>query len=326
MKLKMILKRYINRLPEQIKNPLCDAYIDIKYPEMREIKKSFGAKNPESTFYVIRPLSNSVEGLMSLLYNVLLHISYAEQKGYIPVVDFLNYKTQYNVDNENVWEIFFNQPTQFSLEEAYQSRNVIISGMAARRKAYQYLQHRSCDEDNIRETQRFLKKYIKCSTVVKSTLENEEKIIHPENCVGLYLRGTDYTSLRPSGEPRQPSVNEALEKVKLYQNKYKTETVFLVTEDESIYNEVKAKLGKNLRIVSFDAFIKKYDSNDFLAKDGSLDQISKDKHVRGINYLTKILLLSKCKCIVGGRTSGSWAACAFADQDTELEIFRLGEY
>lgn len=63
-----------------------------------------------------------------------------------------------------------------------------------------------------------------------------------------------------------------------------------------------------------------------MAKDGSLDQISKDKHVRGINYLTKILLLSKCKCIVGGRTSGSWAACAFADQDTELEIFRLGEY
>ena len=140
------------------------------------------------------------------------------------------------------------------------------------------------------------------------------------------MRGTDYTSLRPSGEPRQPSVNEALEKVKLYQNKYKTETVFLVTEDESIYNEVKAKLGKNLRIVSFDAFIKKYDSNDFLAKDGSLDQISTDKHVRGINYLAKILLLSKCKCIVGGRTSGSWAACAFADQDTELEIFRLGEY
>ena len=42
MKLKMILKRYINRLPEQIKNPLCDAYIDIKYPEKKLWRKKSG--------------------------------------------------------------------------------------------------------------------------------------------------------------------------------------------------------------------------------------------------------------------------------------------
>lgn len=280
MKIKMMLKKMVYKLPEQMKNTVCDMYMDIKYPEMKENKKSFGENNPNITFYIIRPLSNSVEGLMSLVYNVLLQISYAEQNRYIPVVDFQNYKTQYNVEQENAWEVFFMQPSQYTLKEVYQSKNVIISGVAARRKAYQYLQNRSCDEQDIKKTQLFLRKYLTCSNDVKSILKSESARIHPENCIGLYLRGTDYTCLKPVGEPVQPSVEEALKMVKVYQERYKIDTVFLVTEDEKIYKDVKGTLRENLRIVSFDKFIKKYDSNNFLAKDGSLDQISTDKHVR----------------------------------------------
>lgn len=326
VKLKMRLKKIVYQLPRGVRDTLYDLYMNIKYPEMKEVKKSFGEENPEITFYVIRPLTNSVEGLMSLLYNVLLQVSYAEQNGYVPVVDFQNYKTQYNIADENAWEVFFLQISQYTLEEVYHSKNVIISGVAATKKSYKYLQNRSCDKEDIKRTQLFLKKYIKCSKQVEYILENENEKIHPAECIGLYLRGTDYTSLKPVGEPVQPSVKMAIDKVKLYKEKYKIDNVFLVTEDEKIYKEVKNILKDNLRIVSFDSFIKKYDSNEFLAKDGSLDQISRNRHVRGINYLVKILLLSNCRCIIGGKTSGSWAASAFASENTRIEIFQLGEY
>ena len=326
MKLKMILKKMVYMLPEKLKNELCYAFLSIKYPELKEIKKCYGENNSSVTFYVIRPITNSVEGLMSLLYNVLLQISYAEQHKYVPIVDFKNYKTQYNVANENAWEEFFLQPSEYTLDEVYHSRNVILSGLGASKEAYFYLKNRSCNKRDIEKTQLFLKKYIKYSEKIEKILEEETKLIQPEHCIGLYLRGTDYTKMKPVGEPIQPSVEEAIKKVNEYQKKYGINNVFLVTEDESIYKKVKQELKGNLKIASFDSFIKEYDSKDFLARDGSLNQINADPHVRGKNYLVKIILLSKCRCIIGGKTSGSWAASAFADRNTELDIFELGEY
>ena len=114
--------------------------------------------------------------------------------------------------------------------------------------------------------------------------------------------------------------------VEQYKKKYKLKHVFLVTEDADIYTAVKKVYEDDLKVVSFDKYIKNYTATDFLARDGSLEQLSSDSHTRGLNYLVKILLLSKCRCIVGGKTSGSWAACAFADEGTEFEIFELGEY
>lgn len=316
----------VYKLPKGIKRGVYNIYNLLYYPEMKEKRMSFGKRNPKKIFYVIRPITNSVEGLMALLYSVLVHISYAETHGYIPVVDYKNYKTQYNVADENAWECFFKQVSSYSLEEVYASHNVVLSGLNALNYGYKFLEGRSCRQENIRKTHQFLNKYITCSPEVMEIFNKEVKEICPEKCVGLYLRGTDYVKLKPVGEPKQPTIQQAVDMVEKYKSLYNIKHVFLVTEDEEIYKVIKEKYGEELKVVSFDKYIKNYEANDFLARDGSLEQLNSDPHIRGINYLVKILLLSKCKCIIGGKTCGSWAACAFADENTETVIFELGNY
>ena len=45
----------------------------------------------------------------------------------------------------------------------------------------------------------------------------------------------------------------------------KNANVFLVTEDERIYKEVKSNLGERIVIVSFDNYIKNYSERDFFS-------------------------------------------------------------
>ncbi len=95
-----------------------------------ETHKSFGEKNPDKVFYIVkRDLER--EGLMSYANNFLGHIVYASEQGWIPVVDMQNYRNTYleeaDFGKKNAWEFFFKQPTKYSLEEAYQSKNVVIS-------------------------------------------------------------------------------------------------------------------------------------------------------------------------------------------------------
>ena len=223
-------------------------------------------------------------------------------------MDFKNYKTQYNIADENAWECFFEQISNYSLDEVYQSKNVVLSGINAIYDTYSYLYNKSFDKDDLQKTHLLAKKYIKFSKKAYEFYNKELKHISPQKNIGLYLRGTDYINLKPTGE-NEKKVN-----------------VFLVTEDERIYKEVKLNLGERIVIVSFDNYIKNYSERDFLANGHSLTQLGENAHIRGLNYLVKIMLLSNCKDIVGGKTCGSWAACMLADESTKIDIFELGNY
>lgn len=178
----------------------------------------------------------------------------------------------------------------------------------------------------MQKTHLLAKKYIKFSKKAYELYNKELKHISPQKNIGLYLRGTDYINLKPIGEPIQPTVAQAIEHVNTYIENEKNANVFLVTEDERIYKEVKSNLGERIVIVSFDNYIKNYSERDFLANGHSLTQLGENAHIRGLNYLVKIMLLSNCKYIVGGKTCGSWAACMLADESTKIDIFELGNY
>lgn len=73
----------------------------------RERKISLGKNYPEVIFYVIGH-TDKVGGLFWIVNKVLMHLSYAEEHNYIPIVDFKNYATQYQAEGllhqENIWE------------------------------------------------------------------------------------------------------------------------------------------------------------------------------------------------------------------------------
>ena len=67
---------------------LIRTYLLLKRYDSRKRTIHPSDKNPDKTFYVIRPRKKE-EGLLSCYFFVLDNVSYAIEKGYIPYVDFL---------------------------------------------------------------------------------------------------------------------------------------------------------------------------------------------------------------------------------------------
>ena len=321
-KIKVILKKY-----PVILRHLQFFYSIVKHKERLMQKKSYGDLNGDKTIFVIRPnAEDGVQGLMSLFIQTIRWIDYAKKKNYVPYVDFKNYKTQYFDGENNIWEYYFTQPSKLEYDEVYASRNVILSGVTW---------SENVNDDLLREEIFFSKKLckycteliwdnIKLNNEVKEIVARENYFIKAENCLGLYLRGTDYIKMKPTGEYIQPDIEDVINKVDVFIEKHPQINIFLVTEDGTYYSRLKTLYGDRIKIVSFDTFINNYDGKNFLSKSGVLET---NKKKRGMDYLVKLILLSKCKYLISSITMGSIAAYSLNGGIYEDEyIFDLGYY
>ena len=291
----------------------------------REHKKRGGTDNPQDTIYIIRPRTNGIEGLLALFIWVIRHLEYAKSREFNSVVDMKNYYTQYSDGITNVWEWFFLQPCNITLNEAYTYKNVILSGYKLHNRIDESLL--SADvfyEESVKQKYRDIcRENISVSNDCEKLILQELERIPISECIGVFLRGTDYVKMRPVGEYVQPTAEQVVEKVKEMRSKHGNCPVFLVTEDQLIYDEIKARI-EGLYTVSFDEYISDYNGKTFLAFSGSL---KRDKRLLGLEYLTKIILLSKCRYLVSSIASGSKAAYVLKAEDYDDEyIFNIGKY
>lgn len=91
------MDKFIKRIIDFIKR-----INNLRYKEIKLGKKR------EDVIYVIRFFHG--EGLMSMLYKALGNIEYAEQKGYIPMIDLKHFKNIYQnggVKKMTLGRIFF---------------------------------------------------------------------------------------------------------------------------------------------------------------------------------------------------------------------------
>ncbi len=331
MNIKNYLKHILFKCPESFIHTFYALYNYFYYFNNREIKKEFGSLNPNINFYVIRPRPNSVQGLMSIFMETIKQINYSIEKGYVPIVDFQNYKTQYNdlkQKEKNVWEYYFKQISNYTLEEVYKSKNVYLSGLNSIELCPRELNQRF-DKQSMVKVRNIIKKYIVCNNAVNDFVNTQlnEMNLDIEKTIGLYLRGTDYTKLKPAGHQKQPSMEEAFKQTDIMLEKTNFNNVFLVTEDMEIYKHAKEYYGNKLKSITNDKFISNYSGKDFLINDkNSIEQLSVSPYERGLIYLGKILILSKCSAIVAGNTSGSWGAFALSNGFKYEYVFDLGKY
>ena len=300
-------------------------YTLMKRPEYMQRKASYGNENQEKIIYIIRPNTNDcIQGLMSLFIQVMRKIDYANKMNYIPYVDFKNYKTQYSSDGiENSWEWFFTQPTNIRYESVYNSKKVVLSGVSLKENENMSLFKDSIfkNDDICKNCHSLIWNNISLNDRIVSKVREEEKNIDIAKCIGVYIRGTDYTELKPSGEYVQPSINEVIKKIDEYVKKYPLYNIFLVTEDKKNYDALYRKYGEKIVLVSFDSFIEDYDGKNYLSKTNLLNN---DKRKRGEDYLVKIVLLSKCGVLISSITCGSIAAYAMnGNKYKEKYIFNL---
>lgn len=289
-------------------------------------KRTYGKKNPDRTVYVVKPdYQDGVEGLLSLVYRQLIYIQHAEQKKYIPYVDWKNFKTQYYDGEHNAWNDFFEQPSAITEQEVYESKSVILSGWTFFDVNKDGVFEASVfkNEKLKQESSQIFQKYLKFNQEVLQKVEEEAKKIAVEECIGVYLRGTDYVKLQPSGEYVQPTAKQMMEQVKVFLKKYDA-PIFLVTEDGSIADQIKEAFPDRVRTVSFDSYVRGYDGKDVLSKSNVLNS---DKKKRGQDYLTKMILLAKCRYLITSITQGSKFSYLLNNGKYEDEyVFDLGLY
>lgn len=294
--------------------------------EILQKKCSYGNSNENKIIYIVKPdFQDGVEGLLSLIYKQVLYIHYAKQKGFIPYVDWKNYKTQYYDGNNNVWNYFFKQPSEISEKDVYSSKNVYLSGWTFKNINCQGLFESDIffNSEIEKKSNSLLINNLSFSDEVLNIVDSEAKKLDINNCIGVYVRGTDYIRLKPSGEYIQPNIQLVEKQISNFTSKYNA-PIFLVTEDGNIYDYLVKKFGSSIRIVSYDTFIRNYEGKDVLSKSNILED---NKKLRGQNYLVKMILLSKCKYLISSITQGSKFSYALNGGKYKDEyIFNLGLY
>ena len=315
-KLKHILQsnRAINRLV-------------VLYKE-KEKHVSYGKENPDKTFFVIRRNAPDA-GLFSFAITNIGWIKYAIDNGYIPVVDMENYSNAYitkeNVGKINAWDYYFKQPSGYYFNDIAHSKNVIISSLNAASNKPDFNDLGSIDYWNT-----FSREYFSLSDAVINESDRKEKeLFDRKRVLGVLCRGTDYSSLKPHGHPIQPDPNMVIEKANEEMKRTCCEKIYLATEDESIYEIFVREFGDRLLTISTERYSntgKRLLNEITEQNENGLSDPAREKYKKGFDYAVTIGLLSRCKCLVAGQTSGTLGALLLTKGYESVYLFDLGNY
>ena len=199
-----------------------------------------GNLNPDKVFYVIRRYPGT--GIFSNLAYVINHLQIANRMGFIPVVDMQNYPTVYNEKKKifgthNSWEYYFEKVSNYSLEEVYKSKNIIMTDNRF---------YRDEEFKNKITSSEILLKILKNQIIIKkSKLKTFEylkrKVFKDKKILGVHHRGTGYkiTEYPITINQMINIINEILEKENY-------EKIFLVTEDLNNFNALVKYFGNKI--------------------------------------------------------------------------------
>ena len=250
-------------------------------------------------------------------------LTYLSQ-GYIPIIEVGSYYNVFNnftpSDKDNPWEILFNQPFGYTLEEV--------------KKNAKKIEQLSCSWTNMAPSEghiyqnqmtmdfyRYMsKKYmsIKKEIMDEANIKWKQLFGDSNNILGVLGRGTDFAQLRPGGHSIPPPTEKMIQDVKNMDEKHKYNWIYLATEDDSIRNNFINNFGKKLKMIQ----------NTTISYSGGY--LGDNKDVHGIEfqkmYLISMIILSKCIDIVAARCSGTMGAFIFSEGFRESIVYFLGQF
>lgn len=268
---------------------------------------SFGTKNPEKFFYVIKRTPGA--GLFSNVLYVLNHLKIANDKKFIPFVDMENFPTIYNEDNKihdtfNAWEYFFENYTDISIDEIYQSKNVYITSNK--------LQSHFFKDTNNDDFKKFFKDNLKIKNRYKKIVHYfSKKHFKNKKVLGVHFRGTSYK--RSPGHPFPATKNQILKKINELQSNENYDKIFFVTEEENY----KKFLFSNFKDKSL--FLKSSYRSD---KNDAFECYPRNFHrfKLGREALLEAMLLSECDTLLHITSNISSAAIAWNINTSQKRI------
>lgn len=280
------------------------------------------------TFLIIKRENCSLCGLFSDYIIFLGCINEYISRGLIPIIDLQSYNNVFNgfnvnLSNENPWEIFFNQPFGYSLND------VLRKG-----KNLKYVE---CFSSNYPSLSIFsnevlmgfwhnlAKQYIPVKTkmLLKSKLIIKNLFKKSKNVLGILMRGTDYISKKPKNHPIPPTPEIVLNDIKEMNNKNNYDWYFISTEDDIIRQKFREQLGNKLKYYSYNKAINyNYKQKQFLSD----NEIVKGNINYMETYLLNIIILSQCIDIICARTSGAIGVFILKNGFRNSKYYNMGCY
>ncbi len=252
---------------------------------------SFGRKNPNKIFYVIKRIKGG--GLFSNMLYVLNHLILADKLKAIPVIDMENFTNLYNeknkIDNSyNSWEYYFEPVSKYKLKEVYKSKFVIFcSEEIFKGQSLSYT-------ENTAQLRRVFLKYIKIKKKFLKEVNNfVKKYKINKSTLGIHWRGTDHKVL--PGHPLPPTETQILNAAKKILDKHKLKKIFLITE-QNRYFKIFLREYRD-KLVYFESF-----RSDRL-KDFSSEVRKNHKYNLGRESLIETLVLSNTKYLLCSRSN-----------------------
>ena len=308
-----------------------EAYKNLTMPEQ---KKSFGDKNPDKTFFVIR-LYPPAAGFLADYNYVLGYMKYAYDNGWIPVVDMQNYQTLYNEDHPihgttNVWEYFFEQPLdpatgkRYTLEEVYQSKNVILSNGSDQRCNF------TGDKDpEVLKWQHEMAMRAPFNAEMQAYADKVKASLRvPENMdlIGIAMRGSDLNK-RFYGHAVQLTADEAVpllqERLQSWKKENRELGIFVKSEEQTALDLIASKFEN---VFYSDSVRFKSGESDHVNRSSDLTNKS-GKYENTRQYLGDIYLLSQCDCVISTMNNGYYTAVIWnGGKFSHLETIDKGRY
>ena len=281
---------------------------------------SWGDEHPDRKFLVIRR-RDLAAGLFSHFQTNLAWMRFAEEHGLTPVVDMKTAENLYRGKSREVnpWEIFFKQAEGFRLKDIARAKTVYVTGN--RQPEAPGLKMASFTVAALMIWRQIAHRHAQLTEEILDEVQTvERRLFAGKKVLGVLLRGTDYLALRPPGHPIQPTIELALERVATRVREGGFDLVFLVTEDATIVESFRRAFGDRLRMTDQEPI-------DYRGK----GYIASRKEVRGDlkrahDYLVRIAILSRCKSVICGRTSGSLGAAILSEGFEESYFWDLGTY
>lgn len=248
--------------------------------------QSFGDLNKDVTFLVIQQAGNG-RGIFSLLSSILCWLDVAERYGFIPVIDFENFKCEYNEatkieDTNNAFEYYFQPVSKYSLDEVYKSSRVIITNN-------HFPDGYNFSVTTIPKLKFIYNKYIKIRDEI--LYDSKLKAFGNGNLpiIGVHYRGREMR--RAGGHWYPPSNRQIAKSIELLLLHKHFEKIFVCTEDLNCLEFLKKEFSD--LIIAHDNFRTRRE-NAYKIYPRKLH-----KYLLGREVLVDMLTLSQCSALVG---------------------------
>ncbi len=253
--------------------------------------------------------------------NMLSLAMYSIVRGYVPHFDLNGREAGYTN-----WDTFFKQP--FGTE-----RTQCTTTNDRQRGYYTYWLDMAWKPRELRRWCRAYEWFVHPNDATRQYIEADYQatIQGKKHILGVLCRGTDYTTLQPKGHPRQPTVEQVIEKVQEQMQTEQYEAIYLATEDQRIAERFEQAFPGRVLTNRREYFDKAFET--LYRQDQRRDITDVNLHRddanywRSIQYLSSMAILSRCEALVAGNCGGTCLALLMNNMHYRYTyIFNLGMY